>query len=288
MTHCLAALAAQVCFAGTCLPVKGYHNAPELNASKFVGHPEAHDSGLGLAKGDVSMLSTASMTSIVSSTSDPPTSRLSDSGSRSSDAESWVEVHPHRKGGPPQMMMSGDLGVWRPDGKLQILGRVDGMVKVLGSRVDLSEVQTALSVNDSLVSDAAVVAVGNDSGSKELVAYFVPTAGANAMAARDGLAGVADEVDLWESIYDDAYVKKDAVGEAHDENHAIGHKVDENESYDDALAGLSAEVAHACGSPAHQRFLSFSLASSLHQLSCSLSSMPLLTSPNGSLFRTRT
>lgn len=58
---------------------------------------------------------------------------------------------------------------------------------------------------------------------------------------RDGLAGIADEVDLWESIYDDAYVKKDAVGAAHDEQHAIGYKADEAEDYDDALKHLSAE-----------------------------------------------
>ena len=236
----------QVCFAGTCLPRKGYHNAPELNGSKFVDHPSTAASSRSMAKGAKGNQSMASMVSGTVSL----TSGLSDSGSSSpdfsshTDTDGWLDVRqPSRKHGPRQMMLSGDLGVWRPDGKLQILGRVDGMVKVLGSRVDLSEVQTALCDHDSLVSDAAVVAIGKDGGSKELVAYFVPTAGANAQAARDGLSGVADEVDLWESIYDDAYVKKDAVGAAHDENHAIGHKVDENDNYDDALAGLSAAVS---------------------------------------------
>ena len=110
--------------------------------------------------------------------------------------------------------------------------------------------QTVLADNDALVSAAVIVATdGIDGGaaegkSKELVAYFVPTAQANAQAVNDGLAGVADEVDLWESIYDDAYVKKDAVGAAHDENHAIGFKAEQTtqaDDYDDALAGLSAE-----------------------------------------------
>ena len=251
----------QVCFAGSCLPRHGYHNAEELNRSKFVAYPGRDaDHELVKAAGDeASSTSTASPTaskmkvapSATSLATNETTSdsyvlvpSLSDSGGSGSQTTTR-RSHPHDK-----MMLSGDLGEWRAEGKLQVLGRVDEMAKVLGSRVDLSEVQTALCDNDALVSAAVIVATdGIDGGategkSKELVAYFVPTAQANAQAVNDGLAGVADEVDLWESIYDDAYVKKDAVGAAHDENHAIGFKAEQTtqaDDYDDALAGLSAE-----------------------------------------------
>ena len=249
----------QVCFAGTCLPRRGYHNAPELNQSKFVRHPggdaaaaAAADSAAptegkvaagaagaaGRAAGSSAAGSAAASTAAASTTQ---SSSSVHSDSSVSDGSSWVDLGKDGSGGGRKMMLSGDLGVWRPDGKLQILGRVDGMVKVLGSRVDVAEVQTALCDNDALVSDAAVVAVEASAkgGDKELVAYFVPTAGANAQAAKQGLAQVADEVELWESIYDDAYVKKDAVGGAQDEKHAVGYKVEDAKAvdYDDALAG---------------------------------------------------
>uniref|UniRef100_A0A7S2HXV1 Carrier domain-containing protein n=1 Tax=Haptolina brevifila TaxID=156173 RepID=A0A7S2HXV1_9EUKA len=255
-----AGVVGQVCFAGTCLPRHGYHNAPDLNEAKFIGGKVERGSRGGgdtlrkvnsiTSMPDSSAMSVTSFSSLptVGSSSDLEVS--SDSGGSSS-REKWVIVGKQDRADRPmpRMMLSGDLGMWRPDGKLQILGRVDGMVKVQGSRVYLSEVQTALRDNETLVSDAAVIAIdgitrpgAKEGASKELVAYFVPTASANAQAARDGLASVADEVDLWESIYDDAYVKKDAVGAANDENHAVGRKVSEGGGgYDDVLAGLSAE-----------------------------------------------
>ena len=231
----------QVCFRGSCLPANGYHNAPELNTSKFIPDLDSHLLAGGCPNTD--MPSATSLTSLTSLTNHTNSTSSDEQASDSS----WYHVQARKAS---KMMLSGDLGMWRPDGKLQVLGRVDGMVKVLGSRIDLSEVHAAMCDNEAIVSDAAVVAVegvgkggAREGSSKELIAYFVPTASANARAARDGLAGVEDEVELWESIYDDAYVKKDAIGAAHDENHAVGRKAEvyDHEDYDDTLANLSAE-----------------------------------------------
>ena len=238
----------QVCFAGTCLPRQGYHNAQELNDAKFLDYSMLQEVGgpttattASLRKNEAND-SMASMTSVASTGSTDLSSSWLQVSSSASDGDSGDRAPPP----PRRMMLSGDLGKWRADGKLQILGRVDGIVKVLGSRVDLSEAETALRQLETHVSDAAVVAVDdptNDdkTSSKVLVAYFVPTVQANAQAAQDGLAAIADEVDLWESIYDDAYSKKDALGAAHDENHARDAKGEQGTNYDDELAGLTAE-----------------------------------------------
>ena len=154
-----------ICFGGSCLPRHGYHNAPELTATKFVPIP------------GVEM---------------PP------------EVASIDETNTDLRAG--SLMVSGDLGCWRADGKLQVLGRVDSMVKVLGSRVDLAEVKAALSEHRALVSDAAVldvkVAAADGKLETKLVGYFVPTASAHAQATATGLVGIADEVELWEEIYD--------------------------------------------------------------------------------------
>lgn len=76
-----------------------------------------------------------------------------------------------------------DLGRIRDDGRLEHLGRMDDMVKVMGQRVELSEVEAALlSVSD--VKETAVVATAAGDGTIRLVAYIVPMAG---MPTNEGL-----------------------------------------------------------------------------------------------------
>ncbi|MEH0653366.1 amino acid adenylation domain-containing protein [Streptomyces scabiei] len=64
---------------------------------------------------------------------------------------------PYRPG--ERLYRSGDHGRWRPDGKLEFLGRRDTQVKVRGFRIEIGEVENAL-LGVAGVRDGAVVVAG--------------------------------------------------------------------------------------------------------------------------------
>lgn len=68
--------------------------------------------------------------------------------------------------------LTGDLGRLRPDGRLEHLGRVDDMVKVMGQRVELSEIETVL-LEQPGVAEAVVVPSLGSGGETRLAAYLV-------------------------------------------------------------------------------------------------------------------
>ncbi|HYO14327.1 MAG TPA: amino acid adenylation domain-containing protein, partial [Thermoanaerobaculia bacterium] len=72
-----------------------------------------------------------------------------------------------------RLYRTGDLARSLPDGELQYLGRIDQQVKVRGHRIELGEVEAALSAHPG-VREAAATTREDASGSRRLVAFVVP------------------------------------------------------------------------------------------------------------------
>jgi amino acid adenylation domain-containing protein/non-ribosomal peptide synthase protein (TIGR01720 family) len=67
---------------------------------------------------------------------------------------------------------TGDRGRYRPDGSLEILGRIDHQVKINGIRIELEEIEAFLSLHPR-VQQAVVTSTEDTIGKKRLVAYVV-------------------------------------------------------------------------------------------------------------------
>ncbi|MFN8492981.1 MAG: amino acid adenylation domain-containing protein [Caldilineaceae bacterium] len=70
-----------------------------------------------------------------------------------------------------RMVNTGDIARRLPDGRLEVLGRTDMMVKIRGNRVELVEVEKHLRSYPDVI-DCVVVARDDRDGSKELVGYY--------------------------------------------------------------------------------------------------------------------
>src|SRR5262249_43761695 len=80
--------------------------------------------------------------------------------------------NPFREDPEDLIYFTGDAGRYRPDGMLEILGRLDDQVKVRGVRVEPAEV-TAILSQHPLVEDCIVVGKKNAHDETCLVAYVV-------------------------------------------------------------------------------------------------------------------
>ncbi|WP_219417978.1 non-ribosomal peptide synthetase [Pseudonocardia nigra] len=76
---------------------------------------------------------------------------------------------PHRPGN--RLYKGGDYGRWRPDGKLEFLGRRDSQVKISGFRIEIGEIENTL-LRLPGVRDGAVVVAERADRSKHLVAFY--------------------------------------------------------------------------------------------------------------------
>jgi amino acid adenylation domain-containing protein len=76
---------------------------------------------------------------------------------------------PYREG--ERLYRGGDYGRWRPDGKLEFLGRRDTQVKLYGFRIEIGEIENTL-LRAPGVRDGAVVVAERTDQSKHLVAFY--------------------------------------------------------------------------------------------------------------------
>jgi len=76
-----------------------------------------------------------------------------------------------------RLYRSGDVGRYRLDGGLEVVGRLDDQVKVAGHRIELGEIRSALLTHDQVEAAAAMAVLLPDGGASRLEAYVVGTLG---------------------------------------------------------------------------------------------------------------
>ncbi|CAM5701921.1 amino acid adenylation protein [Streptomyces purpurascens] len=91
---------------------------------------------------------------------------------------------PHRPG--QRLYRGGDFGRWRPDGKLEFLGRRDAQVKIRGFRVEIGEVENTL-LRVPGVTDCAVVVTGAEGHGRQLAAFCASEGAVTAEDLRERL-----------------------------------------------------------------------------------------------------
>ncbi|HEV3379715.1 MAG TPA: amino acid adenylation domain-containing protein [Trebonia sp.] len=92
---------------------------------------------------------------------------------------------PHRPG--QRLYHAGDYGRWRPDGKLEYLGRRDSQVKINGFRIEIGEIENAL-LRAPKIRDGAVVVTQRAGQAGQLVAFYTSPHPLQTDALRDHLA----------------------------------------------------------------------------------------------------
>src|SRR5260370_12043217 len=91
---------------------------------------------------------------------------------------------PAREG--QRLYLGGDYGRWRPDGKLEFLGRRDSQVKISGFRIEIGEIENTL-LRVPGVRDGAVVVAGRPGQGQRLTAFYSGPRALPAAVLRDRL-----------------------------------------------------------------------------------------------------
>ena len=120
-------------------------------------------------------------------------------------AEKFVD-HPFVDSPGAKIYRTGDLARYRPDRRLECLGRTDHQVKVRGFRIELGEIETAIERHPG-VREAAVLVREDTPGDKRLVAY-VGSAPEATHSSKDLVAWLRES--LPEYMVPSAWVKLDA------------------------------------------------------------------------------
>jgi amino acid adenylation domain-containing protein len=101
--------------------------------------------------------------------------------------------------GGERLYWTGDVCRYRPDGKIEFVGRADDQVKVRGYRIELGEVETVLNEQPG-VKQSAVVASEDERGGKRLLGYVVGEVGVTAAELKRRLRERAPEFMIPDAI----------------------------------------------------------------------------------------
>lgn len=106
-------------------------------------------------------------------------------------------------GGSPgqRIYRTGDRASFFPDGNICFLGRADGQVKVRGFRVELGEIEYALSRHPA-VRQAVAITRPDASGHQRLVSYVVPN-----LSTVESVVAADEQVQEWQEVYDQGYLE---------------------------------------------------------------------------------
>ncbi|NUB31752.1 non-ribosomal peptide synthetase [Azospirillum brasilense] len=95
--------------------------------------------------------------------------------------------------GRGRLYRSGDLGRWRANGELEVLGRVDDQVKLNGIRIELGEIEQALGSHPD-VAQAVALVQGKAGSAQSLWAFVRPVAGKPAPAEESWRGWLAERL----------------------------------------------------------------------------------------------
>ena len=111
-----------------------------------------------------------------------------------------------------RMYKTGDLCRYRPDGKIEFIGRVDHQIKLRGFRIELGEIETVIDEHPA-VRSSVVVSREDQPGRQQLVAYLeYDPALAQPTDHHDVLA--EGQIDKWRTVWNQIYETR---VEEHDE-----------------------------------------------------------------------
>jgi len=92
------------------------------------------------------------------------------------DGEKFIP-NPFNRAANERLYRTGDLGRYLGDGQIAFVGRIDSQIKIRGYRIEPNEIISVLNQHPG-VQASVVVARDDAAGNKQLVAYVVPTRGA--------------------------------------------------------------------------------------------------------------
>jgi len=101
----------------------------------------------------------------------------------------------------PRLYRTGDRALFRPDGTLEFLGRVDHQIKIRGFRVELGEVEAALCRHPA-IRDAAVIVSEEALSEKRLIAYV---SFHTEHVQQRSVQGWQQQVQQWRVLYEETY-----------------------------------------------------------------------------------